>query len=259
MDLAGKRVLVTGADGFIGSHLTEALLEAGATCAPSPSTTPSAPGAGSTRCPGRPSTRSRWSAATCATRTACATALRGVELVFHLAALIAIPYSYHSPDSYVDTNVRGTLNVLQAARDLGVERLVVTSTSEVFGTARYVPIDEGHPRQGQSPYSATKIAADALAESFYRSFATAGHGGAALQHLRATPVGPGRDPHDHRPARRRPARDPPGRPAPDARPHLRRRHLRGLHRPGRLRRRGGPRRQHGQRARDRHRRSRARA
>lgn len=98
------------------------------------------------------------------------TAMQDVDEVFHLAALIAIPFSYHSPDSYVDTNIKGTLNVLQAARDLGTERILVTSTSEVYGTAQYVPIDEKHPYQGQSPYSATKIGADRLAESFYRSF-----------------------------------------------------------------------------------------
>ena len=91
-------------------------------------------------------------------------------MVFHLAALIAIPFSYHSPDSYVDTNIKGTLNVLQAARQLKTERVLITSTSEVYGTAQYVPIDEAHPYQGQSPYSATKIGADRLAESFYRSF-----------------------------------------------------------------------------------------
>lgn len=96
--------------------------------------------------------------------------MKGVDAVFHLAALIAIPFSYHSPDTYVDTNIKGTLNVLQAARDLDTERVLVTSTSEVYGTAQYVPIDEKHPYQGQSPYSATKIGADRLAESFYRSF-----------------------------------------------------------------------------------------
>ena len=99
------------------------------------------------------------------------TAMRGVDQVFHLAALIAIPFSYHSPDSYVDTNIKGTLNVLQAARELETQKVLVTSTSEVYGTAQYVPIDEKHPYQGQSPYSATKIGADRLAESFYRSFA----------------------------------------------------------------------------------------
>lgn len=99
-------------------------------------------------------------------------AMKNCSTVFHLAALIAIPFSYHSPDSYVDTNVKGTLNVLQAARLLETERVLVTSTSEVYGTALYVPIDEKHPYQGQSPYSATKIGADRLAESFYRSFDT---------------------------------------------------------------------------------------
>ncbi|HAP20879.1 MAG TPA: NAD-dependent dehydratase, partial [Lachnospiraceae bacterium] len=98
------------------------------------------------------------------------TSMKGMDTVFHLAALIAIPFSYHSPDSYVDTNIKGTLNVLQAARELEAERVLVTSTSEVYGTAKYVPIDEKHPFQGQSPYSATKIGADRLAESFYRSF-----------------------------------------------------------------------------------------
>lgn len=97
-------------------------------------------------------------------------AIKGVNNIFHLAALIAIPFSYHSPDSYVDTNIKGTLNVLQASRDLNVNRVLITSTSEVYGTAKYVPIDENHPYQGQSPYSATKIGADRLAESFYKSF-----------------------------------------------------------------------------------------
>ncbi len=97
-------------------------------------------------------------------------AMTGCDAVFHLAALIAIPYSYHSPKAYVYTNIKGTLNVLQAARELDIERVLVTSTSEVYGTAQYVPIDESHPFQGQSPYSATKIGADRLVESFYRSF-----------------------------------------------------------------------------------------
>jgi dTDP-glucose 4,6-dehydratase len=96
--------------------------------------------------------------------------MTGIGSVFHLAALIAIPFSYHSPDSYVDTNIKGTLNVLQAARSLGTDKVLITSTSEVYGSAKYVPIDEAHPFQGQSPYSATKIGADRLAESFYRSF-----------------------------------------------------------------------------------------
>ena len=98
--------------------------------------------------------------------------MQKVDIVFHLAALIAIPFSYHSPDSYVDTNIKGTLNILQAARDLNIEKIVHTSTSEVYGTALYVPMDEEHPLQGQSPYSATKIAADQMALAFYRSFQT---------------------------------------------------------------------------------------
>jgi len=96
--------------------------------------------------------------------------IKNIDIIFHLAALIGIPFSYHSPDSYVDTNIKGTLNVLQAAREFNCEKVLITSTSEVYGTALYVPIDENHPRQGQSPYSATKIAADYIAESFYRSF-----------------------------------------------------------------------------------------
>ncbi|MGB3112441.1 MAG: GDP-mannose 4,6-dehydratase, partial [Candidatus Omnitrophota bacterium] len=97
-------------------------------------------------------------------------AMEGIDIVFHLAALIGIPFSYHSPDSYVDTNVKGTLNILQAARESNVSKVLITSTSEVYGTAKYTPIDENHPFQGQSPYSATKISADRIAESFYRAF-----------------------------------------------------------------------------------------
>jgi NAD dependent epimerase/dehydratase len=170
MDLAGKRVLVTGADGFIGSHLTEALLAAGADVRALAlynsfndwGWLDSLPAA----------TLDKIEVVTGDVRDPAGVRemMRGVEVVLHLAALIAIPYSYHSPDSYVDTNVRGTLNVLQAARAGEAERVIVTSTSEVFGTARYVPIDEEHARQGQSPYSATKIAADALAQSFACSF-----------------------------------------------------------------------------------------
>jgi nucleoside-diphosphate-sugar epimerase len=96
--------------------------------------------------------------------------MKGCNQVFHLVALIAIPFSYHSPDSYIDTNIKGTLNVLQAARDLDIERILVTSTSEVYSTVQYVPIDEKHPRRPQSPYSASKIGADCMAKSFYRSF-----------------------------------------------------------------------------------------
>lgn len=165
-----KKVLVTGADGFIGSHLTEYLLEAGyqvkAFCyynsfnswgwldtLPKEKLDQIEIFTGDVRDP-----------------NGVRTAMKGCDMVFHLAALIAIPYSYHSPDSYVDTNVKGTLNILQAAKDFGLERVLVTSTSEVYGTAQYVPINEDHPRQPQSPYSASKIGADCMAESFYRSF-----------------------------------------------------------------------------------------
>jgi NAD dependent epimerase/dehydratase len=165
-----KKVLITGADGFIGSHLTESLLEAGydvkafvyynsfnswgwLDSIPKEKLAQIEVFAGDIRDP-----------------NGVREAMRGIDIVFHLAALIAIPFSYHSPDSYVDTNIKGTLNVLQASRDLGTSKVLVTSTSEVYGTAKYVPIDEQHPFQGQSPYSATKIGADRIAESFYRSF-----------------------------------------------------------------------------------------
>lgn len=168
--LKGKKVLVTGADGFIGSHLVERLLEEGCKVKafvyynsfnswgwldtfPKEKLNQLEIFAGDVRDP-----------------NGVRTAVQGCDVIFHLAALIAIPYSYHSPDSYVDTNVKGTLNILQAARDCKVERVLVTSTSEVYGTAMYVPIDEKHPKQGQSPYSASKIGADAMADSFYRSF-----------------------------------------------------------------------------------------
>jgi NAD dependent epimerase/dehydratase len=169
---AHPHILVTGADGFIGSHLTEALVRAGHkvrafvlynsfnswgwldNCAPD------VKGqfevfAGDIRDP-----------------NGVRSAMKGCDGVLHLAALIAIPYSYHSPDTYVDTNVKGTLNVVQAARELDVGKVVHTSTSEVYGTARFVPITEEHPLQGQSPYSASKIGADQIALSFYRSFNT---------------------------------------------------------------------------------------
>jgi NAD dependent epimerase/dehydratase len=170
MDLKNKRVLVTGADGFIGSHLTEALVAHGADVR-------AFVYYNSFNSWGwldtvEPATVSQLDifAGDIRDSNGVREAMKGIDVVLHLAALIAIPFSYHSPDSYVDTNVKGTLNVVQAAKDLGTERVVVTSTSEVFGTAQYVPIDEKHPRQPQSPYSATKIGADAIAESFYRSF-----------------------------------------------------------------------------------------
>lgn len=165
-----KKVLVTGSDGFIGSHLTEELVKKGyevrafvfynsfntwgwLDTLPKEIMNHVEIFQGDVRDP-----------------NGVRQAMKGCNSVFHLAALIAIPFSYHSPDAYVDTNIKGTLNVLQAGRDLGTERILVTSTSEVYGTAKYVPIDENHPFQGQSPYSATKIGADRIAESFYRSF-----------------------------------------------------------------------------------------
>lgn len=159
--------LVTGADGFIGSHLTQLLLDNGY----------------KVRALSQYNSFNNWGwlenmrhdnlEVVCGDvrdPNLCREITRGVDTVFHLAALIAIPYSYVAPDSYVDTNIKGTLNMCQAARDNGVRRLIVTSTSEVYGTARYVPIDENHPRQPQSPYSATKIGADAIAKSFFNAF-----------------------------------------------------------------------------------------
>ena len=165
-----KKVLVTGADGFIGSHLTESLLEKGYevkafTMYNSFNTWGWLDTFSKDKLNGIEIFSGDIRDPNCIRE-----ALKGVDAVFHLAALIAIPFSYHSPDSYVDTNIKGTLNVLQAARELDTERVIITSTSEVYGTAQYVPIDEKHPFQGQSPYSATKIGADRLAESFYRSF-----------------------------------------------------------------------------------------
>ncbi len=170
MNFNGKKILVTGADGFIGSHLTETLVRAGADVRAMvyynsfdswgwlDDVAPDIKGkfevfAGDVRDP-----------------YGVRKAVTGSDIVFHLAALIAIPYSYHSPDAYVDTNVKGTLNVLQACRDLNVKKLIHTSTSEVYGTAKFVPITEEHPLRGQSPYSATKISADQLAISFFDSF-----------------------------------------------------------------------------------------
>ncbi len=170
MVLKGKKILVTGSEGFIGSHLVEQLLKE--------------------HCKIRAfvlyNSFNSWGwldtfsnkilkdvevfVGDIRDQNSVRNATKGVELVFHLAALIGIPYSYYSPDSYIDTNIKGTLNILQACRDFDVKRVFVTSSSEVYGTAQYVPIDEKHPLQPQSPYSATKIGADNLAESFYRSF-----------------------------------------------------------------------------------------
>jgi NAD dependent epimerase/dehydratase len=172
MNLDNKKILVTGADGFIGSHLTETLIRRGY----------------DVRAFVFYNSFGHWgwldeSAADIKKSLdifsgdirdphGVRTAMQDCDVVLHLAALIGIPYSYHSPDTYMDTNIKGTLNIIQAARDLDVEKVVHTSTSEVYGTAQYVPIDEKHPLQGQSPYSATKIGADQMALSFYRSFET---------------------------------------------------------------------------------------
>jgi len=164
----GKRVLVTGAGGFIGSHLAERLVELGAQVRAF--VRYNALGSRGWLEDSRLNGQMEIIAGDICDRDSIGAAARGTEIIFHLAAMIAIPYSYHAPSSYVRTNVEGTLNILQTAKDFGVARVVHTSTSEVYGTARYVPIDESHPLQGQSPYSASKIAADKIAEAFYCSF-----------------------------------------------------------------------------------------
>lgn len=170
MKLKNKKVLVTGACGFIGSHLVEALLDEG--------------------CDVRAfvfyNSFNSWGWLDTFTKdklkkidivlgdirdsNGVRKAVEGVDVIFHLAALVGVPFSYHSPDSYVETNIKGTLNILQASRDFNVEKVIVTSTSEVYGTAKYVPMDEAHPLQAQSPYAASKIASDKIAQSFYFSF-----------------------------------------------------------------------------------------
>ncbi len=165
-----KKVLVTGADGFIGSHLVERLVALGYPTRALVQYNSFNSWGWLDQLP--PATKKQIEVVAGDIRDphGMKKIMTGCDVVLHLAALIAIPYSYHSPDAYVDTNVKGTLNILQAARELGVEKVVHTSTSEVYGTARFVPITEEHPLQGQSPYSATKIAADQLAFSFYNSF-----------------------------------------------------------------------------------------
>jgi NAD dependent epimerase/dehydratase len=170
MELSNKKILVTGADGFIGSHLTETLLDQGYNVRAFVYYNSFNSWGWLDTFPKEKLDRLEVFAGDIRDPNGVRTAMKGINVVFHLAALIGIPYSYHSPDNYVDTNIKGTLNILQAARDLGAEKVLVTSTSEVYGTAQYVPIDEKHPRQGQSPYSATKIGADSMAESFFRSF-----------------------------------------------------------------------------------------
>lgn len=170
MDWRQKRILVTGACGFIGSHLAERFVELGAQVRAMVYYNSFNHWGWLETVQDKISSEMEILAGDIRDPNVVRTAMKGVDLVFHLAALIAIPFSYRSPDSYVDTNIKGTLNVLQAAIDLDIERIFITSSSEVYGTAQYVPIDEKHPLQGQSPYSATKIGADRLAESFYRSF-----------------------------------------------------------------------------------------
>jgi len=172
MHLKGKKVLVTGADGFIGSHLVEALIAHGCDVRAFVYYNSFGSWGWLDSLPQEVVRNLDVFSGDIRDPNGVLEAMTGCDVVFHLAALIAIPFSYHSPDSYVDTNIKGTLNVLQAAKRLGIERCLVTSTSEVYGTARYAPIDEKHPFQGQSPYSASKIGADRLAESFHKSFET---------------------------------------------------------------------------------------
>ncbi len=172
LKLKGKKVVVTGADGFIGSHLTEHLVRAGADVTAFVLYNSFGHWGWLDDSPAEIRDSLRVVAGDIRDPHGVRAALAGADVVMHLAALIAIPYSYHSPDTYIETNIRGTLNVVQAARDLGIERVVHTSTSEVYGTARFVPITEEHPLQGQSPYSASKIGADQIAASFHASFDT---------------------------------------------------------------------------------------
>lgn len=166
------KILITGADGFIGSHLTEALVRAGYDVRAFVLYNSFNSWGWLDKCAGDVKGKFDVFAGDIRDPHGVRASMSGCDMVLHLAALIAIPYSYHSPDTYIDTNIKGTLNVVQAARDLGVSKVVHTSTSEVYGTARFVPITEDHPLQGQSPYSASKIGADQIAQSFYLSFST---------------------------------------------------------------------------------------
>ncbi len=167
-----SKILITGADGFIGSHLTEALVRAGHTVRAFVLYNSFNSWGWLDHCGEDVKGNFEVFAGDIRDPNGVRVAMKGCDTVFHLAALIAIPYSYHSPDTYVDTNIKGSLNIVQAARDLGVRKVVHTSTSEVYGTARFVPITEDHPLRGQSPYSASKIGADQIVMSFYTSFAT---------------------------------------------------------------------------------------
>jgi NAD dependent epimerase/dehydratase len=167
-----KKVVVTGADGFIGSHLTEALVRRGCDVRAFVLYNSFNSWGWLDRCSSDVKGKFEVVSGDIRDPFAVKTAMRGVDTVFHLASLIAIPYSYTAPSSYIETNVNGALNVVQAAKELGIERVIHTSTSEVYGTAQFVPITEEHPLQGQSPYSASKIGADQVAMSFYSSFHT---------------------------------------------------------------------------------------
>lgn len=172
MNLKNKKVLVTGACGFIGSHLVERLLDEGSSVKAFVYYNSFNSWGWLDTLPENKLKNIEVFVGDIRDPNGVRTAIKDVSVVFHLAALIGIPFSYHSPDSYIDTNIKGTLNVLQACRNYNVDRIIVTSTSEVYGTAQYVPIDEQHSLQGQSPYSASKIGADKIAESFFRSFNT---------------------------------------------------------------------------------------
>ena len=165
-----KKVLITGADGFIGSHLTELLIQSGYKVRAFVYYNSFNSNGWLDTLTVETKSKIEIFSGDIRDPNGVREAMIGIDIVFHLAALIAIPFSYHSPDSYIDTNVKGTLNILQAARDSKVKRILITSTSEVYGTAQFVPITELHPKQPQSPYSASKIGADAIADSFYRSF-----------------------------------------------------------------------------------------
>jgi len=164
------KILVTGADGFIGSHLTEALVKAGYDVKAFVLYNSFNSWGWLDRCSDDIKGKFEVFSGDIRDTNGVREAVKGCDAVIHLAALIAIPYSYYSPETYIDTNIKGTLNILQAAREFNIHRLIHTSTSEVYGTAKFVPITEEHPLQGQSPYSASKIGADQLANSFFTSF-----------------------------------------------------------------------------------------
>ena len=170
MQLKNKKILVTGADGFIGSHLVETLLNEGCNVKAFVLYNSFNSWGWLDTLPENKLKNIEIFTGDVRDPNGVRAAVKDVDVVIHLAALIGIPFSYHSPDSYIDTNIKGTLNILQACREYNIERVIVTSTSEVYGTAQHIPINEKHPLQGQSPYSASKIGADKIAESFHRSF-----------------------------------------------------------------------------------------